>query len=345
MAKTPHSEAPHIEPPLSAAQVTAYLERIGIARPDQPDRPDADYLRRLQRRHLHTVPFENLSIHIGEDIPLETGALFEKIVMRRRGGYCYEVNGALAALLGSLGYRVSMLAARVYGPSGFGPLSHLVLRVDIDEPWLVDVGFGRNPELPLRLDDRSEQNDVRGMFRIETTDAGDLDVYRDGSLLYRIEQRPRELGDFKIARWCQRTSPGSPFAQSPFCTLFTDEGTITLAGRRLITTEGTTRREEELESDEQVLAAYRKHFGLSTWTACPRRRPRPRSRPPAPRPPRRPPPRLPPGSCAATGSRWPPVPPTSRIRVRSRLCRQGRRVGFGHPGDPRGRRLIHPGEH
>ena len=261
MNTTHHSQAPDIEPPLSAAQVTAYLDRIGIARPDH--RPDADFLGRAHRRHLHTVPFENLSIHLGEDIPLETDALFEKIVTRRRGGYCYEVNGAFAALLSSLGYRVSLLAARVHGPSGFGPLSHLALRVDIDEPWLVDVGFGQNPELPLRLDDRGEQNDVRGVFRIETTDAGDLDVYRDGSVLYRIEQRPRELDDFKAAHWYQRTWPGSHFAQSPFCTLFTDEGTITLAGRRLITTEGAARREEEFETDEQVLAAYRKHFDLA----------------------------------------------------------------------------------
>jgi len=264
MKNTQHSEtSSRIERPFSEAQVAAYLERIGIAESDRPERPDVDFLRRLHRAHLHTVPFENLSIHLGEDIPLETGALFDKIVTRRRGGYCYEVNGALAALLRSLGYRVSLLAARVHGgPSGFGPLSHLALRVDIDEPWLVDVGFGRNPELPLRIDERGEQNDVGGVFRIESTDEGDLDVYRDGSVLYRIEQRPRELDDFKAAHWYKRTSPESHFTKSPFATLFTDQGIITLAGRRLITTEGTTRREEEFESDEQVLAAYRKHFGL-----------------------------------------------------------------------------------
>jgi N-hydroxyarylamine O-acetyltransferase len=256
-----------VEPPLSAAQVDAYLDRIGIAR---PERLDAEYLGRLHRRHLHTVPFENLSIHLAEDIPLTAGTLFEKIVTRRRGGYCYEVNGALAALLRSLGYRVSLLAARVHGggTAGFGPLSHLALRVDVDdEAWLVDVGFGRNPELPLRIDDRGEQHDSHGVYRIETTDEGDLDLYRDGSVIYRAEQRPRELGDFKYAHWYQRTSPESHFARSPFCTLFTDEGTITLAGRRLITgnvstSEGEARSEEELGGDEQVLAAYREYFGL-----------------------------------------------------------------------------------
>lgn len=264
MNETAQSEAPRIESPLSAAQVTAYLDRIGIERPDQPDRPDVEFLRRLQRGHLHTVPFENLSIHLGEDIPLETDALFDKIVTRRRGGYCYEVNGAFAALLRSLGYRVSLLATRVHdGSSGFGQLSHLALRVDIDEPWLVDVGFGRNSELPLRLDERGEQNDAGGVFRIETTDEGDIDVYRNGSPMYRVEQRSRDLDDFKAAHWYKRTWPGSHFAQSPFCTLFTDRGIITLAGRRLITTEGDARREEELGSDEQVLAAYRKHFGLA----------------------------------------------------------------------------------
>jgi N-hydroxyarylamine O-acetyltransferase len=265
------NETLHSEAPLSAAQVTAYLDRIGIERPDesnqsdrsgQPHQPDLDYLRRLHSAHVRTVPFENLSIHLGEDIPLETDALFEKIVTRRRGGYCYEVNGAFAALLSSLGYRVSLLAVRVHGASGFGLLDHLALRVDLDEPWLVDVGFGRNPELPLRINDPGDQDDPRGTFRIEITQEGDLDVYRDGSAMYRIEQRPRALDDFKFAHWYQRTSPDSHFAQSPFSTLFTDQGTITLAGRRLITTEGVTRHEVELESDEEVLAAYRKLFGL-----------------------------------------------------------------------------------
>ena len=88
-------------------------------RPNQSDRsspsgpPGVELLRRLHRRHLHAVPFENLSIHLGEDMPLDESVLFDKIVTRRRGGYCYELNGLFAALLRALGYQVSLLAARV----------------------------------------------------------------------------------------------------------------------------------------------------------------------------------------------------------------------------------------
>jgi N-hydroxyarylamine O-acetyltransferase len=248
---------------MNEASVTAYLERLGLP---HPDRPDAEYLRRLHARHVRTVPFENLSIHLGEDVPLDEDALFDKIITRRRGGYCYEVNGLFAALLRALGYRVSLQAVRVHGgDSGFGPpFDHLALRVDLEEPWLVDVGFGRHAEFPLRLDDRGEQKDPGGVFRIEETPDGDLDVHRDGTPEYRIEQRPRELADFTIAHGFQRYSPASHFRRSPFCTILTDTGMITLAGRRLIaTTQDGVRSEETLEDDAQVLAAYRTHFGLT----------------------------------------------------------------------------------
>ncbi|HKO85179.1 MAG TPA: arylamine N-acetyltransferase, partial [Actinomycetota bacterium] len=80
----------------------AYLARIGGAR---PWRTDAATLRELQLRHLLTVPFENLSIHLGEPIVLDPEALVDKLVQRRRGGFCYELNGAFATLLAALGFR------------------------------------------------------------------------------------------------------------------------------------------------------------------------------------------------------------------------------------------------
>src|SRR3569833_4073382 len=79
----------------------AYLTRSGAKR---PARPDAEALRERHLRHLLTVPFENLSIHLGEDIVLDSAALVAKVVERRRGGFCYELNGAFAALLSALGF-------------------------------------------------------------------------------------------------------------------------------------------------------------------------------------------------------------------------------------------------
>ena len=253
--------------PISPAQVSAYLDRIGARR---PDRPDQQGLHDLHQRHLRTVPFENLSIHLGQEIVLEPAALVDKLVLARRGGFCYEVNGALAALLTALGYPVTLLGARVYEDSGFGPpFDHLALRVDAPDPWLVDVGFGRHSEFPLRLDLRGDQQDPGGVFRIAEAPDGDLDVLRDGEPQYRLERRPRSLSDFGPTCWWQSTSPASRFTRSSVCSMITGSGRTTLSGNTLVTTGPDGRHEAELP-DEALLDAYREHFGI-TLDRIPRR--------------------------------------------------------------------------
>lgn len=244
---------------LSPSQADAYLARI---RAQRPPRAGTEALWTLHRGHLLAVPFENLSVHLGEDIVLDAEALTAKLAGRSRGGFCYELNGAFAALLTTLGYRVTLLAARVFGEEGPGPLfDHLALRVETPQPWLVDVGFGRNSEYPLRLDRRGDQDDPGGVFRISETPQGDLDLHRDGVPQYRLEQRPRALADFELGCWWHRTSPKSHFTRSLVCSLLTERGRVTLSGRTLTITEGGSRSEEELPEDA-VLAAYREHFGI-----------------------------------------------------------------------------------
>ncbi|MYT32150.1 MULTISPECIES: arylamine N-acetyltransferase [unclassified Streptomyces] len=244
------------------ATADAYLRRIAAARPAVAD---VEALRALQLRHLRAVPFENLAIHLGEEIVLAEQPLVDKIVEARRGGFCYELNGAFAALLRALGYEVELLSARVFGPEGLGiPYDHLALRVHTPTgPWLVDVGFGQNSHYPLRLDSDADQNDPGGVFRIVEAPAGDLDVYRDGDPQYRLEQRPRELRDFEAGCWWQRTSPTSHFRQSLVCSRLTETGRVTLSGRTLVITGADgTREERELDAAE-VLPAYRTHFGIT----------------------------------------------------------------------------------
>lgn len=131
--------------------VQAYLQRIhypGSLTPDADrssiDRPSIDLLRSIHRAHLFTVPFENLDIHLGRQIVCDEERILRKIVNEHRGGFCYELNGAFAALLRALGFRVTLLSARVAREGGgYGPeFDHLTLGVDLDEPWLADVGFG-----------------------------------------------------------------------------------------------------------------------------------------------------------------------------------------------------------
>lgn len=245
---------------MDTVQANTYLARIDATRPLQPD---AASLRELQRLHLLAVPFENLSIHLGEPVVLDTAALFNKIVTRRRGGFCYELNGAFAALLIALGYDVTLLGARVYGDGVLGPpLDHLALRVDLDEPWLVDVGFGRFSTYPLCLDVSGEQPDPEGVFHLTTLANGDIDIRRDGELQYRLEPQPRTLTDFAPTCWYHQTSPQSHFTHAPVCSLPAGNGRVTLSGRTLIQTDGAHRQEHTLAGDAEVLAAFHTHFGI-----------------------------------------------------------------------------------
>ncbi len=177
--------------------VGRYLDRLGLG---TPAGPDASVLCALHQAHLTKVPFENLDVHLGVPITLDPGALADKVLGRNRGGFCYELNGLFAELLTALGFRVTLLGARVWGEHGFGPpLDHLVLRVGCaDDPaeWLADVGFGAHSLFPLRVEPQLRQDDPGGVFRIEP--AGNGDPIRDrhrGRLVdgrrARRAQRPR----------------------------------------------------------------------------------------------------------------------------------------------------------
>ena len=230
--------------------VDGYLERIGA------DRSTA--LRELHRLHQTAVPFENLSIHLGEPISLDAEDLFDKIVGRRRGGFCYELNGLFALLLEALGHSVTRLAARV---GGGPPFDHLTLLVDA--VWLVDVGFGAHSTYPLRFDSPSPQDDPGGKFAIAVLADGDVDVLKDGKPEYRIEMRPRSLSDFIPTCWWQSTSPSSHFTEKTVCTRLDGDGRITISGRNFISTHGDVRTQEQLTTDEALLAAYRDRFGIT----------------------------------------------------------------------------------
>jgi N-hydroxyarylamine O-acetyltransferase len=241
----------------------AYLQRFGAGRPAVLD---AAALRDLHRAHQLAVPFENLSIHLDEPISLAEPDLTDKIVRRRRGGFCYELNGAFGLLLETLGAQVTRLAARVFGDGRPGPpFDHLTLAVRLPDgsgPWLADVGFGSHSDYPLLLDSRTRQDDPAGRFRIAGAGDGDLDVLKDGEPQYRIEQRARCLADFVPTCWFQQTSPSSHFTQGTICSLRTADGRVSVSGRTLIRSGGGTRTEQDLAGDDELLAAYRDLFGV-----------------------------------------------------------------------------------
>jgi N-hydroxyarylamine O-acetyltransferase len=217
---------------------------------------------------MFAVPFENLSIHAGEPIVLEDGALFEKVVARRRGGFCYELNGLFAALLRALGFEVRMLSAAVMNPAGeFGPdFDHMALLVTLEERWLADVGFGDSFLEPLKLDDHREQPQGDRTFRIDGAGDGLIVTRRDGDGVWRTQYRfdltPRSYADYASMCLFHQTSPQSHFTQKRICSLATPEGRVTISGTRLIVTRRGERIESDLDGETAYADALRTHFGI-----------------------------------------------------------------------------------
>lgn len=246
--------------------IQAYLQRINYR---GSLALTAQTLRELQVAHLLAVPFENLSIHSAEPIILDDDALFEKIVVRRRGGFCYELNGLFAALLRQLGFEVVMLSAGVANAEGtVGPdFDHMTLLVNLDERWLADVGFGDSFREPLLLDSRQEQAQGERAYKIVADDPHLILMQREHvgewKAQYRFTLRPYSYADYAEMCRYHQTSPHSHFTRARICTRATPEGRVTLSEMRLITTiHGRERQERLLTNDAEYAAILNEHFGV-----------------------------------------------------------------------------------
>lgn len=246
--------------------INAYLQRINY---HGSTVPNAKVLRDLQVAHLLSVPFENLSIHAGEPIVLEDESLFRKIVERRRGGFCYELNGLFGALLRALGFDVSLLSAAVANASGgYAPdFDHMTLMVVLAERWLVDVGFGDSFRVPLLLDERGVQEQGRRSYWLDSDGGHLIMMQRDNDAgegwqaQYRFTLQPRQYSDY--AEMCRYHQTQSHFTRGRVCTRATPEGRVTLSEMRLITTiEGGERHEREPADEQEYLALLCQHFGI-----------------------------------------------------------------------------------
>ncbi len=216
--------------------VAAYLDRIGLEKPENIV-PDAGFLRKLQYAHCTTVPYENLDMIRGIPTSLEPEALFEKIVVRRRGGLCFELNGSFGALLRALGYEVTDLAARyLRGETSIPMRRHRVLIVKApDGLWLCDVGIGQScPREPVKLLEGQEfpQFDENYRFRKDDFLGWVLMDYHKGAWrdFYSFTPEPQLIADFiALNFYCER-HPDSPFNTQEMFSLKTAEGRITLDG-------------------------------------------------------------------------------------------------------------------
>ena len=243
----------------------AYLERINYSGPMLPGK---ESLRQLQLSHLLTVPFENLSIHIREPIVLQYELLFDKIVQRKRGGFCYELNGLFSALLNRLGFNSVMLPAGVANDEGgFSPdFDHMTIMVVLEDRWLVDVGFGDSFRQPLLIDNRAPQFQENRSYRIKD-DGNYLILYEkkidsNWKPQYRFTLNSSRLRDFEEMCNYNQTSPDSHFTQKRICSIARPGGRVTLSDMRLIETIGNEKNERVLSDEAEYTAILLNEFGI-----------------------------------------------------------------------------------
>ena len=197
--------------------LSAYLARTGQPRVTGAD---AATLARLHRAHLAAIPFENLDIQIGLPIELDAVSLQEDLVLRRRGGYCFQQNTLFRLALSALGFTVHAREARVRFAATLPvpPRTHMVLVVPIaGVDWLVDVGFGANGIVePLRLDAAETTQDgwtfrVSREERLHVLQRREREEWLD---LYAFTDDDAATIDYVVGNWYTSTHPGSKFVQT-----------------------------------------------------------------------------------------------------------------------------------
>lgn len=246
----------------------AYLRRIGLA--DTKLKPDSATLRLLQRSHLLAVPFENLDIHWNRPIVIDTAKFYDKIVVEKRGGFCYELNGLFNELLRDLGFETRIVSARVYDDQGnFSPeYDHAAIIVTIgDEEYLTDVGFGAFTAEPLLFVLDAEQEDARGPFVIRSgIEDGYFEVAakQDGGWRpeYMFQPQSRELSEFSGRCDFQQYAPDSHFRKGKLCSIMTEHGRKTLTDKSFIVTTNGGKQETAVMSGQMFNRILLEAFGI-----------------------------------------------------------------------------------
>ena len=247
----------------------AYLSRLGLSPADVAF--TSEFLCRLQYAHVTRVPYENLDIIEGRPLSLSHGALFDKIVTRRRGGYCFEVNAALAALLTALGFSVKSYLARFWRGETATPLRrHRVLAVSLPEgEYLLDVGIGQSaPRYPLRIEEGLVQEQFGETYRlVRHTDGGwmveDLHEGAWRGFYSFTEDAQLDIDFIMPSFWCEK-HPDSPFHKSLMLAIKTEKGRCAVNGRDYKEFEGDRLVYiEENVDDARLDALMREKFGIT----------------------------------------------------------------------------------
>jgi N-hydroxyarylamine O-acetyltransferase len=242
----------------------AYFDRIGFT---GQARPDAATLRALHRAHMQAIPYDSLDVQFGRPVSLEPAAAYEKIVVRRRGGWCYEMNGLFGAMLQLVGFKVTRMAGaamrEVRGDFMIG--SHLVLLVELPEgPWIADVGFGDGALEPFPL--AASPLTIEGYaFRLEALDERWWRFHNHefgGAKSFDFVVEPADPALLQEKCDWLHGAPDSPFVQNVICQRYRGDEILQLLGRSYRQIRPGVRQERLIEDADDLVRVLRDEFTL-----------------------------------------------------------------------------------
>ncbi len=253
-----------------AVTVAEYFRRVSYTGPTEPT---LDVLTALVAAHNRSIPFENLDPVMGVPVAdLRPEALLDKLVRRRRGGYCFEHNGVMAYVLSELGFGVDVLGGRVVWMNTSGELpaqTHQALAVTVpgeNGRYLVDVGFGgQTLSSPIRFETDTAQQTRHEPYRIREHEDGyvlESEIRDTWQPLYLFSTRPFPMIDRQVGSWYVSTYPESGFVTGLSVALVTDDARWNLRGRNLaIHRKGESER-IRYDTAAQVVEALTDQFGI-----------------------------------------------------------------------------------
>ena len=247
-----------------------YFERVGIT--GMP-RADETGLQALHAAQAFSIPFENLDIHLGRTVSLKPEDLVEKIVFRKRGGYCFELNQLLRMALAGCGFRVRPVLARVlYQRTEPGPLTHEALIVTLSgRDWLCDTGFGGpGLRLPLPMTARRISEQYGEKFRLQRSPDGEWVLQKETTegfiTLYTFLDLPALDVDIEMSNHFTSTWPASIFRLHRMCALLKPAGRVALLDRELTLQENGRSRKKRVPAGPEYMEALSGYFGIELGT-------------------------------------------------------------------------------
>lgn len=252
---------------LSKEQLTAYLDRLGI----EPCKPTKENLVHLQTTHISKIPYENLSIMMGESISLNGNDLFEKIIVRKRGGYCFEVNGLYSFLLKALGYKVTTYTTRfIDDENGVQMRRHRIMKVDFaDCSYITDVSFRNEmPRQALKFVYDEIQRDGTGEYKFTRDDYYGTILWQklpeeNWKRIFGFDECPQSETDFILPNYYCETHPDSPFTKYPILSIFPPGRHIIISNHTVtIYDEKNRPSKKPICTEEEFAELCNRYFGI-----------------------------------------------------------------------------------